>query len=73
MIKDGKIEKALKPSERQSITEFSSRFGSGPSYEEKVRHKRIFYFIVITASIILLVSLGYFITDVLIKITEVSC
>lgn len=70
MFKDGKIEKTLKPSERKSITEFSSRFGTGPTYEEKSRNKRIISAILISIGIILLICAGYFVTDVLIKITE---
>lgn len=70
MFKDGKIEKALKPSERKSITEFSSRFGTGPTYEEKMRNKRIIFAILIAAGILLLLFFGYFITDVLLKISE---
>lgn len=71
MFKDGKIEKTLKPSERKSITEFSSRFGTAPTYEEKMRNKRIVYAIIIIIGIIILISAGYFLTDVLIKITEI--
>ena len=37
----GVIEKALKPSQRESITEFSAHFGSEPSYEETVKKRRI--------------------------------
>ncbi len=70
MPKIGKIEKTLKPSERKSITEFSSRFGSGPTYEERVRGKKIASILLITAGILALIGLGYFLTDVLIKITE---
>ena len=70
MPKTGKIEKTLKPSERKSITEFSTRFGSGPTYEERVRGKKIAMIILITAGILALIGTGYFFTDVLIKITE---
>lgn len=70
MPKTGKIEKTLKPSERKSITEFSTRFGSGPTYEERVRGKKIAMAILITAGILALIGLGYFFADVLIKITE---
>lgn len=66
----GKIEKTLKPSQRKSITDFSDRFGEGPSYEERVRSKKIISAILITAGILALIGLGYFVTDVLIKITE---
>lgn len=67
----GVIEKALKPSQRESITEFSAHFGSEPSYEEKVKKKRIINGILIALGIIALVAVGYFITDVLVRITEI--
>lgn len=67
----GVIEKALKPSQRESITEFSAHFGSEPSYEEKVKKKRIINGILIALGIIALIALGYFVTDVLIRITEI--
>lgn len=71
MPKTGKIEKTLKPSERKSITEFSTRFGSGPTYEERVRSKKIVMIILVTAGILALIVIGYFLTDTLIKITEI--
>ncbi len=70
MPQKGKIEKALKPSERKSITEFSTRFGTGPTYEERVRTKKIVSVILLVTGIMLLIGVGYFVTDVLIKITE---
>ncbi|MBQ2904622.1 MAG: hypothetical protein IJD78_08235 [Clostridia bacterium] len=70
MPKTGKIEKTLKPSERKSITEFSARFGTGPTYEERVRGKKIATAILITAGILALIGIGYFFADVLLKITE---
>ena len=66
----GVIEKALKPSQRESITEFSAHFGSEPSYEETVRKRRIINGILVALGIIALVTLGYFVTDVLVRITE---
>lgn len=66
----GKIEKTLKPSQRKSITDFSDRFGEGPSYEERVRSKKIVSAILIAAGLLALIGAGYFATDVLIKITE---
>ena len=71
MPQKGKIEKALKPSERKSITEFSTRFGTGPTYEERVRTKKIVSVILLVTGIMLLIGAGYFIADVLIKITEI--
>ena len=70
MPKTGKIEKTLKPSERKSITDFSARFGTGPTYEERVRGKKIAMIILVTAGILALIGTGYFFADVLIKITE---
>ena len=70
MPKMGKIEKTLKPSQRKSITDFSARFGEGPSYEARVRSKKIISAILITAGLLALIGTGYFVTDVLIKITE---
>lgn len=70
MFHKGKIEKALKPSQRKSITEFASHFGSGLSYEEKRRNKRILSAVLAVLGILLLICIGYFVTDVFIKITE---
>ncbi len=66
----GVIKKALKPSQRESITEFSAHFGSEPSYEEKVKKKRAVNVILIILAVTALIALGYFITDVLVRITE---
>lgn len=66
----GTIEKALKPSQRKSITEFAAHFGTGLSYEEKVRNKKIAYAVLITAGILALIGIGFFVTDVLLRITE---
>ncbi|MGN0547091.1 MAG: hypothetical protein ACI4I3_07140 [Acutalibacteraceae bacterium] len=70
MPKKGKIEKTIKPSQRKSITEFSTHFGTGPSYEDRVRGKKIISAVLIAAGILLLIGLGYFISDFLLKITE---
>lgn len=67
----GVIEKALKPSQRESITEFSTHFGSEPSYEETVKKRKIINGLLIAFGIIALVTLSYFITDVLVRITEI--
>lgn len=66
----GKIEKALKPSQRESITEFSTRFGSEPSYEERVKKRKIINTVLFVICFLFLVAVGYFVTDILIKITE---
>ena len=68
----GVIEKALKPSQRESITEFSTHFGSEPSYEEKVKKRRIINIILLVLGIMVLIAAGYFVTDVLVRITKMS-
>lgn len=73
MIKNkskGVIEKALKPSQRESITEFSAHFGSEPSYEEKVKARRIINVILFVLVVAALIALGYFVTDVFVRISE---
>ena len=52
----GTIEKALKPSQRKSITEFATHFGTELSYEEKMRNKKIAQAILITAGVLAPVS-----------------
>lgn len=69
-MKKGRIEKALKPSQRQSVTEFSTAFGTGPSYEERLRRRRIASWVFITLGILALIAVGFIITDTLICITE---
>lgn len=63
-------EKALKPSQRKSITGFSKVFGSG-DFEEKMRLRKFFKTAFTIAIIILLVYFGFFFTDTLLKITEI--
>ena len=70
MPKIGKIEKTLKPSQRKSITDFSDHFGEGPSYEERVRNKKIISAIFIAAGVLVLIGIGYFVTDLIVQITE---
>lgn len=67
----GVIEKALKPSQRESITEFSAHFGSEPSYEEKVKKRKIINAVLTALGIVALVAVGFFLTDVLVRITEI--
>lgn len=67
---NGKIEKALKPSQRKSITPFSKTFGTG-DFEEKMKLRRFFRRALIIALIILLIYFGFFLTDTLLKITEI--
>jgi hypothetical protein len=70
MTHKGRIKKALKPSQRESITEFSDRFGYELGYEEKEKRKRIIMAILIAAGVMALIGTGYFLTDLLIKFTE---
>lgn len=70
MAKKPKPERALKPSQREAITGFSARFGTEPSYEERTRKKRLMTVILIVIGVLLLIAAGYFVTDVLLRITE---
>ncbi len=70
-MKTGKIKKTIRPSERDSITGFSSKYGPGTNYEDKLRGKKIFGFILAAVCIIILIYIGFFITDVLIRFTEI--
>ena len=70
--KNGKIEKALKPSQRKSITEFSSKFGTGDDFTEKMKRRKIMRIVFTVMCVILLVYFGFFFADTLIKITEIA-
>ncbi|MBR2730668.1 MAG: hypothetical protein IKD72_01615 [Clostridia bacterium] len=70
MAKKAKPDRALKPSQREAITEFSARFGTEPSYEERTRKKRLITAILIAVGVLLLIAVGFFVTDVLLRITE---
>lgn len=70
-MKNGKIEKSLKPSQRESITEYAARFGTGFNFEDKARRRKIARIIIFTLCIIALIYVGFFITDVLIRFTEI--
>lgn len=69
-MQKGKITKALKPSQRESVTDFSARFGNGISYEDKLRGKKISARILVAVCIIALIYVGFFLTDLLIGLTE---
>ena len=74
MMKNGKTqkaEKALKPSQRKSITDFSSSFGTSSDFKSKARRRKIARIIIFAICIIALVYIGFFITDVLIRISEI--
>ncbi|MBQ6267966.1 MAG: hypothetical protein IJK64_09385 [Clostridia bacterium] len=70
MAKTPKPERALKPSQREAITGFSARFGTEPTYEERARKKRLITAILIAIGVVLLIAVGFFVTDVLLRITE---
>lgn len=70
-MKTEKIKKTIKPSERDSITGFSSKYGPGSSYEDKLRGKKAVSIILAAICLIALIYIGFFITDVLIRFTEI--
>ncbi len=69
-MKSAKTEKALKPSQRDSITGFSAKFGSGSDYRTKALRRKIARIIIITLCVLALVYAGYIFTDVILRITE---
>ena len=69
-MKSAKTEKALKPSQRDSITAFSQKFGTGSDYRTKALRRKIARIIIITLCVLALVYVGYILTDVILRITE---
>lgn len=68
-IKKSKIKKALKPSQRQSVTEFSTSF-AGLDYDTSRKRKIIISRVLIVLGILALIFIGYVIMDSLICISE---
>ncbi len=64
------IKRAIRPSERESITEFSSSFGSGREYETRMKRRRIFGVVFAVIITVALITAGYLITEILIDISE---
>ncbi len=69
-MKKNSYKKALKPSQRESITEYSSRFGMLKGNEGKMLGKRIAIITAIVVSVLALIYIGYFLTEMIIGITE---
>ena len=65
------IKKSLRPSERESITAYTSRFSAKLNFEDKARARKILRIALITVIIAALVYTGYFFTDLLIRFTEI--
>jgi hypothetical protein len=71
MMKKKKAERPLKPSQRKSISDFSSSFGTSSDFKSKAKRRKIARIIIFAICIIALVYIGFFITDVLIRISEI--
>jgi hypothetical protein len=69
-MKKVRTEKSLKPSQRESITAFSKIFGTGTDYRSKALRRKIARIIIIVLLILALVYAGFFLTDVLLRVTE---
>lgn len=69
MKKNG-YKKALKPSQRESITEYSAHFGMLEGNEKRMLGKRIAVITAIVLSILALIIIGFFLTEMIIGITE---
>ncbi len=70
MTKRKTIKKAIKPSERESITDFSATYGGPNSYEMRMKRRRILTTVGVIAGILALIAVGYFFTELFIDITE---
>lgn len=70
-MKKETIDKALKPSQRKSISGYSAKFAHSPDMDIRAKRRNIARVVIITAAIIALVYIGFFLTDVLIRISEV--
>lgn len=64
------IKRAIRPSERESITEFSTSFGAGRDYEMRIKRRKILGVILTVLLTVLLITIGYFVTETLINISE---
>ena len=65
-------EKSLKPSQRRSITEYSTTFGSGSDYKSKALRRKILRFILIAICALALIYCGFFLTEILLRISETA-
>lgn len=66
-----KNNKALKPSQREAITPFSSEYGNGMSFEDKLKIKKAIRIFLIVICIAALISIGYFFTDLFIGFSKI--
>ncbi|MBR4765910.1 MAG: hypothetical protein IK085_04005 [Clostridia bacterium] len=64
------IKRATRPSERESITEFSTSFGAGREYEMRLKRRKILGIVLTVIITLLLIATGYFVTETLINISE---
>ncbi len=62
--------RALKPSQRDSITDFNASFGNENRYKNRIVVKKTTRIIIFVLSIIILIYIGFFFTELLISITE---
>ncbi len=69
-MKKENVNRAIKPSQRESITDYSSHFGNSDLYSRKLTKKRVLRLIIVIISLLLFVYCGYFFTELLISITE---
>lgn len=69
-MKKHAMKKTIKPSERESITEFSTSFGSGHRYEARQRRRKVIFTVLIVLGIIALITIGFYFTELMIDITE---
>lgn len=69
-MKKSNVKRPLKPSQRESITGFTSGFGNESSYSSRILVRKVIRTVLIVISILLIVFCGYFFTELLISISE---
>ncbi len=69
-MKKDSVKRPLKPSQRESITDFTSGFGNEGAYHNKIIFKKTVRIILIVISILIIMYIGFFFTELLISISE---
>lgn len=70
-MKNSGYKKVITPSQRESITGFFSKFGTNFKFEEKAGRRKAARIIIIILCLLAFAYIGFFITDVIIRFSEV--
>lgn len=69
-MKKDTVNKTIKPSQRESITPFSKRFGIKTNADEKFPVRKAVSYVIVLILIFALIYIGFFFTDLFIKFSE---